>query len=1020
MSRSIFTLQSYCALCWWTCAARLLITLLAIGGLLTVSASGQTFSPRKVFGRYQQFVWLEQHGLPQNTVQTITRTRDGYLWLGTLAGVARFDGAHFTVFDNSNTSAIRASYITDLLEDRQGNLWLTADNGGLMRYRDGQFRLYTMGDSVPDETTKALLEDRAGNLWIGTEIGLVRFKDGRFTAYTTRAGMPDSIVSALAEDREGGLWIGAGKGLVRLKDDHFTVYTTSDGLAHNYVMSLYWDTAGTLWVGTNNGLNRLQNGRLGSAGLPEGLAHVAIYALYQDRDGYVWIGTLGNGLFRYKDGRFERYTTKEGLPGDRVVAIYQEPEGDIWVGTDGGLCQLRSRPFQTLTTQDGLRPDFASAIYEDSTGNLWIGTTNGLNRFKDGQFTAYTAKDGAPAKPISSICEDHAGNLWLGTLGGGVTRFANGRFTTWTRKDGLADDVVYVVYADRAGNLWAGIGNGLHSFRDGHFTRYTAAEGLADYTIKTLFEDRTGNLWIGAQSGELSRLKDGRMTTWTAKDGLPGKPIASFFEDPAGSLWIGTLDGGLSRFKDGKIANITAKDGLYDNLSFQILGDAGDMSANLWMSCNRGIYRVSLKELNDFAEGRIQSVNSFVYGITDGMFSRECNSASPAGWRTRDGLLWFPTTRGVVKIDPQRLSRQPPLLAIERVTLDRAALPVGQTVQINPGQENLEIQYTGLSWQRPQQIRFKYKLVGLDREWVEAGTRRTAYFPHLPPGAYTFTVIADNGDGIWNNDGQSLRIVVLPPFYRTWWFTALVALAALSIGTLIYQARIRQLTRAKAAQEAFSRQLINSQEQERKRIAAELHDSLGQSLIVIKNLAMLLPYSATDGAATRQQAQEISSETARAISEVKEISYNLRPFHLDQFGLTRSIESLIDNVAKACDIKFTADLDHIDGLFAPDEEINLYRIVQESLNNIVKHSAATEASVVIRLGEQDLLLTIKDNGKGFTSSKPDAPAQKSGFGLTGMSERAHLLGGEARIQSEPGQGTTVLVKINLKGKPHER
>jgi ligand-binding sensor domain-containing protein/signal transduction histidine kinase len=997
---------------------KLFILLLWLGCLGNFSAQPQTFSSHKVFGKYQQFVWREQQGLPQNTVQAITRTRDGYLWLGTLAGAARFDGMHFSVFDNGNTDAIKGSYITALLEDRQGTLWLTSDSGGLVSYRDGRFSQYTTQDGLPGDTTKSLLEDREGNLWIGGEGGLTKLKEGQFTVYTTREGLPPSQVSSLLEDPDGSLWIGTEDGLARFKDGRFTVYTTRDGLAYNHVRSLCRDASDTLWIGTNNGLSRFQNHRLSSTGLPDPLTHVSIPALYYDREGYLWIGTLGNGLFRCKDGRFERYTTKEGLPGDRIVAIYQEPEGDIWVGTDGGLCQLRAGLFQTYTVQDGLQPDFISTIYEDLAGSLWLGTTNGLNRFKDGQFTAYTAKDGMPAKYIRSMCEDRTGALWIGTQGGGLTRFADGRFTTWTTKDGLANDLILALYADNEGNLWVGTNDGLQRFREGRFTRYTTADGLADNTIKNLFADQAGNLWIGTQSGGLSRLKDGQLTTWTARDGLTGKPIASFFEDREGNLWIGTLDGGLSRFKDGKFANIGAKDGLYDNVAFQILADADDDNANLWMSCNKGIYRVKLKELNEFADGRRPSVTSFVYGNSDGMLSRECNSASPGGWRTRNGLLWFPTTKGLVKIDLKNLNRQPPLLAIERVIVDRLPLPVNQMVQIRPEQENLEIAYTGLSWSRPQQIRFKYQLVGLDRDWVEAGTRRTAYYPHLPPGDYTFKVIADNGEGVWNLEGASLRVIVLPPFYRTWWFTLLAALAVVSLGTLMYQIRVRRLTRAKAAQEAFSRQLINSQEQERKRIAAELHDSLGQSLVVIKNLAMMMLYP-SDQETMRQQVQEISSETSRAISEVKEISYNLRPFHLDQFGLTRSIESMIDNVAKACDTKFSADLDHIDGLLAQDEEINLYRIVQESLNNIVKHSGASEASVVIRHGEQDLTMTIKDNGKGFTPAVTVSPTQKSGFGLTGIGERTRLLGGEARIHGEPGQGTTVWIKIPLKGKLHE-
>lgn len=996
-----------------------LVTLLWLTCLLPGSALAQAFSPHKVFGRYQQFVWQEQQGLPQNTVQAITRTRDGYLWLGTQAGVARFDGAGFTVFDSSNTGEIKGSLITALLEDRAGDLWLGTDGSGLNLYRAGRFRLYTTGDGLPDDHVRALLEDRAGNLWVGTYGGVALFKDGHFTVYSTRDGLPNDTVEALAEDPDGGLWVGTRGGLALFKDGRFTTYTAPGGLTHNLVRTLNWDRAGLLWMATDGGLKRFDRGRFTTDGLQPELARALVQSIYQDREGSVWFGTSNAGLFRLSEGRFSRYSAVNGLPGDRVAAIYQDPEGDLWFGTNGGLSQLKHGRFQVYTAQDGLADDFVWAIYEDASGSVWMSTNKGLNRFKDGKFTVYTMKDGLPSRYVPAICEDAAGNLWLGTGGHGVIRFKDGRFTTWTTKDGLSSDNVSAVHEDRAGNLWvATYGGGVNLFRDGRFTVYTTRDGLASDYVRVIYEDRAGNIWFGTRNGGVSRFRDGRFTTWTTKEGTSNFVMA-MYEDPGGALWVSTLDEGLSRFKDGKFVTVTARDGLFDNVAFQILPDADDGGGDLWMSCNRGIYRVSLKELNDFADGRARSVTSFAYGVADGMLNPECNASSPAGWKTRDGRLWFPTIKGAVVIDSRKQSLQPPLLAIEQVTLDRLPLPISEAVEINPGQGNLEIQYTGLSWGRPQQIRFKYRLVGLDDDWVEAGSRRTAYYTHLPPGSYTFKVIADNGEGIWNTEGKSLRVTVLPAFYRTWWFMTLSALLTLGLVAYAYQLRVRQLKRARAAQEEFSRQLIASQELERKRIAAELHDSLGQSLIVIKNLAVMMLYP-SDQEIMRQQAQEISSETSRAIGEVKEISYNLRPFHLDQFGLTRSIESLIDNVAKACDIKISADLDHIDGLFAKDEEINLYRIVQEGLNNVVKHSAATAASVLIRQGEQSLTVTIKDNGRGFTALTQAAPSQESGFGLTGIAERARLLGGEAHVQGEPGRGTTVSININLKGKPHER
>ncbi len=1007
-----------------------------LGWLTLGSVWGQEPSPHKVLGRYQLYVWQDQHGLPQNGVLSIARTRDGYLWLGTVEGAARFDGVRFTVFDSNNTNEIRSSQITALLEDHAGNLWLGTNVGGLNRYRDGRFTLFTTQQGLSNDQIRCLFEDHAGDLWIGTfGGGLNRFSDGRFSALTARDGLPSDQVWAIAEDQKGAIWIGTGNGLARFKDGRFTVFTTRDGLARNTVYALCLDRAGDLWVGSDSGkVSRFKDGRFTVYDL-SGVSRNRITTIYEDRNGIIWVGTAGDGLYQLNDGRFTAWTTKDGLPSNRVLTIYHDPDGDLWVGTeDSGVCQLRDGRFRVYTKADGLPSDFARAIYEDTAGNLWVGTVGGgLGKFRAGVFTVYTTKDGLPSNTINSISEDAAGTLWFN----GVSRYKDGRFTNWAAKEGLSPHGVTVALADRAGNLWMGTSNsGLNRFRDGHFTTFTTRDGLADNYIVSLFEDRSGNLWIGTLNGGVSRFRDGSFATWTTKDGLGSNHVLAFFEDRTGTLWIGTHGGGLTRLKDGKLTTITVKDGLYDNLAFQILLDREDESGNLWMSCNKGIYRASLKELNDFADGRIPRVTSFAYGVADGMLSRECNGANPAGWKTRDGRLWFPTIRGVVVIDPQNRDLQPPLVAIESVTLDRVALPIeelARRIQIGPGQANLEIQYTGLSWSRPAQIKFKYQLLGLDKTWVEAGTRRTAYYPHLPPGEYTFKVIADNGEGVWNMTGKELRIIVLPPFYRTWWFLTLVALSVVGMIVFAYQYRVRQLERAQEAQQAFSRLLIASQESERKRIASELHDSLGQTLAIIKNRALLGGSASTDLESAKEQFSSIAAQSTQAIDEAKEISYNLRPYLLDRLGLSKALESMIRKVADSSGIRFTIEISEVDGLFAPDEEINLYRIAQECLNNIIKHSGASAAAVRLRREQDWVELVVSDDGKGFSiadwesrvadwkaaelpgGENPQSPIRKpqigGGFGLMGIRERARLFQAVPTLLSTPGEGTTITIRF---------
>ncbi len=983
--------------------AQRIILLLGLSCLLPDGVAGQTLSTHKALGRYQQLVWQDQHGLPQNGVLAILRARDGYLWLGTIEGAARFDGVRFVVFDNNNTPEIKNNQILSLAEDRAGSLWLGSVGGGLTRHTDGRFRLYTTRDGLSSDIVRCLLADRAGNLWIGTRGGgLNLFRDERFTAYTSKDGLPGDQITTLAEDAHGVLWIGTTKGLARFEQGRFTAYTTREGLPGDRVNALCVDSASNLLVGTGGGLCRFEQGRCVVDGT---LIHGSVTALYEDRQRNLWIGTGGNGLFLRKDGRLAQYTVRDGLPSETVLALYQDPDGDLWAGTvDGGLVQLREGRFSVYTMEDGLPHNFVAAVFEDSQQNLWLGTNGGLSRLKDGSITTYPFPQGRPES--GSIAEDRAGNLWF-SGNGQLHQLRNGQFVRWT---GLPHEPVRELLGDRAGNLWLGTpGHGLTLFREGRFRSFDTRAGLADDEVTALYEGRSGTIWIGTLNGGISRFEAAtqRFTSWTVKDGLPGDQVLAFHEDRAGSLWIGTSGGGLRRFKDGRFAAVTVKHGLYDNRTFQILSDTEDDSGALWMSSNRGIFRVSLRELNECAEGRRASVTSFAYGVADGMLSRECNSASPAGWKTRDGRLWFPTVKGVVAIDPRQRNIAPSRVAIERVTLDRAPLPLGQPVQIKPGQENLEIEYTGINWSRPQQIRFKYQLAGFNQDWVETDTRRTAYFSHLPPGAYTFKVIADNSEGLWNADGAALRIVVLPPFYRTWWFLALSVLSGASLIFAAFKYRINQLEQRQAAQQAFARQLIESQEAERKRIAGELHDGLGQNLLVIKNRALFGLLQPDDAPRAAAQLTDISTTASQALDEVRQIAANLHPYQLDRLGLTKALTTMIRNVGAAAQLDIALSLDNLDGALDAAGQINLYRIVQEGLNNIVKHAAATEVSVQLQRAPQSLQLTLRDNGRGFVL----AEAKAGGLGLTGLSERALLLHGALHIESAPGAGTLLTLTI---------
>ncbi|MDQ3798440.1 MAG: histidine kinase, partial [Acidobacteriota bacterium] len=457
----------------------------------------------------------------------------------------------------------------------------------------------------------------------------------------------------------------------------------------------------------------------------------------------------------------------------------------------------------------------------------------------------------------------------------------------------------------------------------------------------------------------------------------------------------------------------TTADGLFNNGAFRILEDS---RGNFWISSNRGIYRVSRAELNDFADGKISAVTSIAYGTQDGMLNAECNGGrQPAGVKTRDGRLWFPTQQGVVAVNPDSIpfnSSAPPVV-IESIEIDNKAVSLNQpAIEIQPGQSNLEISYTGLSLIKSDQVRFKYKLAGLDDEWIDAGTRRTAYYSYLPPGEYVFTVIAANSDGVWNTQGKSIAVSVVPPFYRTWWFISVSALGVFALALAGYSVRVSQLKREKRRQEAFSRRLMELQENERKRIAGELHDSLSQNLVIIKNRALISLQQRERAEQAFEQLEEIADAAAESLSEVREIAHNLRPFQIDRLGLTKAIEALIRK-ANTPELSVTAELDEIDGVFAPEMEINLYRVIQESLNNIIKHAAASEANVKITKSDKMIEITIQDNGRGFDAALTQSGESEngSGFGLVGITERARILGSIPVIESAAGKGTKIYLRV---------
>lgn len=969
--------------------------------------------------QYVHDAWNSNDGLPQDSVNAVVQTADGYIWFATQEGLVRFDGVRFTVFDQSNTDGM-GGFVFTLFAARDGALWV-GTGGGLLRYRDGKFTRYSQNDGLPDITIKNISEDASGNLWLGAASGnvvggqgLTRFKDGRGTILTTRDGLSNNQIYKTLTDAAGDLWVATANGLDRYRNGEFTHFTTADGLAGNFVRTIYQDRAGALWFGTNAGLSRLKNGRFSKYTTKDGLPNDYVYSVCEDADGNLWVGTE-KGLSRFENGSIRAAVGIEGLSSDRIFSLLEDAEGSLWVGTHAsGLHRLRDGKFTAYGTPEGLAGDEIHGIFQDRAGRVWVGAApGGLSVFADNRFTNYAAVNGLSSGVVRAFYEDANGAMWVGTSDG-LSEFKNGKFTRYADWNGTRGDTVHTIYPDADGALLIGTDSGFSRLQNGRFANFGSAQGLASGGVNFFHRRADGSLDIGGND-RFVRFENGRFSA--RAEAMPAEfNVQSFAEDADGTLWVTTWGQGLNRFKDGKLTTYTTKDGIYDNAAWSILDDgAGD----LWMGSNRGIFRVAKQELNDFADGKIAAVHSVVYGTADGMRKRETNTGSPSALRARDGRLWFATTGGGVVIDPRdiKTNRVPPPVVLEKMIADeRAVEPTGANAELAAGTRNVEFQYVGLSFVAPERVKYKYKLEGFDKDWVDAETRHTAFYTNLPPGDdYRFRVIAANDDGVWNETGATVKFRVLAPFWRTWWFYGLAVLVAAGIVFSLFKGRVRRLERANEAQIAFSRRLIESQEQERKRIAAELHDTLGQHLVIIKNWATLGLKFLDKDAPAREQLEVISATALQAIDEVREIVHDLRPFQLEANGLTQTIKFMVEGAAAASGIEFTVECDELDGFFAAEDDATFYRAVQECVSNVIKHSGATRADVRIKRDGRHVRLRISDDGSGFA---PEATAETSGggFGLNGLRERVGMLGGVPEIESTPGRGTTISINLETNRK----
>jgi len=969
--------------------------------------------PNRTLTQYAHRIWQVQQGLPEPSIYSLLQTRDGYLWLGTQTGLVRFDGVQFTTLESIYPSAPANVWIRAVVEDSQGALWIGTNESGVFRIARGgaehssqaehfsQVEHFSQKEGLPSNTVQCLvlLKD---DVWACTPSGLARFSGGKISVYHAEDGLPSKDIRAAAAGADGKLWVG----------------------------------------GDNAGLSVWNGSRFERHPLPSIVGDTSVRALAVSGDGVLWIGTTA-GLIRLKNGVERLFTVKQDLADDWILTLASSHDGSVWIGTRNGFSRCRDGEIVSFRPKDGLSQSTVFSVYEDREGSLWVGTKLGLNQFLDGRATPYTVNEGLPTNETGPVLEGQHGNVWIGTLGAGLSRFDGHRFTTVTVKEGLASNFISALAEDPDGTLWVGTDHGLNRLRDGRVDQtFSTAQGLPANDVRGLMVDDSGVLWVATQNGAVA-LRNGRFerppgiavhtpilalgqdgahrvyfasangvqfyangksreassekTSDLTQNGVPLRVVDAFYRDPEGILWIGSLSGGLRMLENGKLSTFLMRDGLFDA---EIYGIVGDQQDRLWMACSKGIFSVPRSDLRRFAAGELKKITSTPYSPTDALRVIECKAGvQPAASVSSDGRLWFSTIRGLIVFDPKHLLRKtpPPPLMIEDITVNGEREAPQDIGTLPPGRKSLEIRYTGLSFLAPGRITFRYMLENFDKNWIDAGTRREAYYTNLPPGTFHFRVTGCNSEGKCNETGVQTTFTLASHYYQRVWFWPLCAVALGMAIWLAYQLRIRRL------REHFSLILA-----ERNRIARELHDTLIQGLSGI-TMEMQALAARMRSPQERDTLDDIIQDAGTCLRETRRSVAGLRSGHANS-GLASAIEQAARQLTETKKIRLKLKLGTNGKGLPADVEYNLVRIAQEAVTNSVKHSGARTVEVALDYSQRAVHLSVKDDGAGFAREE-NGHGRAGHYGLIGMKERASHIGAEFDLASTPGRGTVVSVTL---------
>jgi signal transduction histidine kinase/ligand-binding sensor domain-containing protein len=952
--------------------------------------------------------WQTDDGLPGNAVNDVLQDQKGFIWLATIGGLVRFDGVTFKQFSSPLIAHVASLNIRALAETADGTLLMLPAVGGVVQLNNGKFSEHPIGGDFAGRQFQTLFVDNGGAIWLGMAGGeLRRWKNGEVNSFGPNNGLSSRAGVRFAEDGVGGVWIASGGFLGCYRDGKLDRLNENSSPTNFTIVAS--SRSGGIWICKNTELIKMDGGKFStiSTNLPWASLGGVVREMFEDSNQTLWIGTSSHGLFRFSNGKFARVETSQS----QITAIKEDREGNIWVATTGGgINRIRPKLFSLYNAKSGLPEDMSDSVCADELGDVWLANrSSGVVRIDDGNPSILHLHSGPRMFRAYSVCADDRGWLWGSE--GGLYRFPRDNpDQVQTVSNNLTGNLVgvHVLFKSREGDIWVGADpNLLGCFRDGLPENYVLENKFPGQSPRSITEDAKGRIWIGTENRQLVQLASGKFTLFTQKDGLPDAPMRSLWADDDGTVWIGTIGGGLVLWRNEKFTVISAADGLPDDDIAEIVEDN---AGRLWCGSRSGIFYVAKSALLAFADGKSSKVAGITFSKSEGLSGISClGTTQPMACKTPDGRLWFATQQGVLSLDTAKLKVNllPPPVFIDEIFVNDRPLKIAEPLRVPPQCNKIEFRFSALSYVSPEKVRIRYKLDGVDSDWVEIVNQRAAVYSALRPGKYSMHLKACNNDGVWNETGVSLPFVVLPAWWQSWWFQISTLAGFMAMATMGIRHWAQR--RLKLKLERLEHQQVLAKE--RMRIARDLHDDLGSTVTQVGLMLEDLRAAPHSPEEINQQTAVISDRVLNLARDLDAVVWSVNPGNDSLGELFAYLSQSFLECFRRTSIRPRLEVMEVvpDSAIAPDVRHHLFLLVKEAMNNVIKHSQATEVTMSLKLVENVLEIRIEDNGVGVSA---EVIARSKRQGVRNMQARVGHLGGKLELSGEPGKGTSIRISIS--------